>query len=158
MYKRGKFHKNQLILCHIVSQKKLVLLRNNEVLKQWWLLYLGLRPRFCSRKKECHFLIGLWTSPCIWLLGSSIKCIKFLLTLSSTSILVMHLNIFHSLLVFCMSRLSVLFLTTNWYVSLTAVHPWCDGHSTSISAYGVWGVRAGVQVSRREFHTHIHLD
>ena len=32
------------------------------------------------------------------------------------------------------------------------------GHSTSISACGVWGIRVGIQVSRREFHTHIHLD
>ena len=23
---------------------------------------------------------------------------------------------------------------------------------------GVWGAKAGVQVSRREFHTHIHLN
>ena len=29
---------------------------------------------------------------------------------------------------------------------------------TNISACGVKGTRAGVQVSRREFHTHIHLD
>ena len=41
---------------------------------------------------------------------------------------------------------------------VTTVHSWCDGHSTSISAYGVWEVRIGVQVSKREFHTHIHLD
>ena len=27
-----------------------------------------------------------------------------------------------------------------------------------LSAYGVWGVRVGVQVSRRELHTYIHLD
>ena len=26
----------------------------------------------------------------------------------------------------------------------TTAHPWCDGHSTSISACGVWGVRAGI--------------
>ena len=36
----------------------------------------------------------------------------------------------------------------------TTVHPWCCGHSTSISVCGVWGARAVVQVSRREFHTH----
>ena len=35
---------------------------------------------------------------------------------------------------------------------------WCGSHSTSINACGVWEIRAGVQVSRREFHTHIHLD
>ena len=28
----------------------------------------------------------------------------------------------------------------------------------SISACGVWGAKAGIQVSRREFYTHIHLD
>ena len=39
-----------------------------------------------------------------------------------------------------------------------AAHLWCDGHSTSISACEVWGVRAGVQVSKREFHTYIHLN
>ena len=27
-----------------------------------------------------------------------------------------------------------------------------------ISACGMWRARAGVQVSRRELHTHIHLD
>ena len=36
--------------------------------------------------------------------------------------------------------------------------PWCDGHSISINTCGVWGARARVQVSKREFHTHIHLD
>ena len=34
----------------------------------------------------------------------------------------------------------------------------CDGHFTGINAYGVWGVKARVQVSRRKLHTHIHLD
>ena len=28
----------------------------------------------------------------------------------------------------------------------TTAYPWCDGHSTSISACRVWGVRARVQV------------
>ena len=42
--------------------------------------------------------------------------------------------------------------------SLTTAHPWCDGYSTSISVCGVWGAKAGVQISRRELHTHIHLD
>ena len=41
---------------------------------------------------------------------------------------------------------------------VTTAYSWCDGHSTSIGACGVWGVRAGVQVSKRELHTHIHLD
>ena len=40
----------------------------------------------------------------------------------------------------------------------TTAHAWCDGHSTSISACGVWEVRAEVKVSMREFHTHIYLD
>ena len=43
-------------------------------------------------------------------------------------------------------------------MDVTTAHPWCDGHSTSISACGVWGVRAGVQVTRRELHTYIHLN
>ena len=34
----------------------------------------------------------------------------------------------------------------------------CNGHSTSISVCGVWEARVGVLVSRRELHTHIHLD
>ena len=42
--------------------------------------------------------------------------------------------------------------------TIFAAHPWCDGHSTSISTCEVWGARAGVQVSKREFHTHIHLN
>ena len=41
---------------------------------------------------------------------------------------------------------------------LTTAHLWCDGHSTSISTCTVWGARARVQVSKRELHTHIHLD
>ena len=41
---------------------------------------------------------------------------------------------------------------------LTIVHPWCDGHSTSINACRVWGIRVGDQVSRRKLHTHVHLD
>ena len=40
----------------------------------------------------------------------------------------------------------------------TTAHLWCNGHSTSINACRVWGVKAGVQVFRREFHTYIHLD
>ena len=41
---------------------------------------------------------------------------------------------------------------------ITTAHLWCDGHSTSISACGVWEARTRVQVSRREFHIHIYLD
>ena len=40
----------------------------------------------------------------------------------------------------------------------TTVHPWCDGHFTSISVYGRWGVRGRVQVFKRELYTHIHID
>ena len=39
-----------------------------------------------------------------------------------------------------------------------AAHPWCDGRFTSISASEVWGARAEIQVSKKEFYTHIHLD
>ena len=50
-------------------------------------------------------------------------------------------------------------LTSNIYIYIyTTAYPRCDGHSISISACGVWGVRARVQISRKEFHTHIHLD
>ena len=45
----------------------------------------------------------------------------------------------------------------NWLLKTTA-HPWCGGHCTSINACKVWGARVEVQVSRREFHTHIYLD
>ena len=37
-------------------------------------------------------------------------------------------------------------------------HSWRNSYSTSISVCGVWGVRVGVQVSKKEFHIHIHLD
>ena len=39
----------------------------------------------------------------------------------------------------------------------TTAYPWYDGHSTNISACGVWRVRAGIQISERKLHTHIHL-
>ena len=42
-----------------------------------------------------------------------------------------------------------------WIKIFTTAH---GGHSTRINACGVWGVRIGVQVFRREFHTYIHLD
>ena len=41
---------------------------------------------------------------------------------------------------------------------VTTTHPWYNGRSTSINVCGVVGVRARVQVSMRELHTHIHLD
>ena len=40
----------------------------------------------------------------------------------------------------------------------TIAHPWYDSHSICISACGVWRASVRVQVFRREFHTHIHLD
>ena len=40
----------------------------------------------------------------------------------------------------------------------TPAYFWCGGHSVSINTCGVWGVRIEIQVSRREFHTYIHLD
>ena len=44
------------------------------------------------------------------------------------------------------------------YQDITTVHLWCDGHSTSVSVCGVWGIRTEVQVFMRKLHTHIHLD
>ena len=38
------------------------------------------------------------------------------------------------------------------------MHPWCDNHSTSISAYRVWETRVLVQVSKKKLHIHIHLN
>ena len=35
---------------------------------------------------------------------------------------------------------------------------WYDSHFTNISAYEVWSVRAEIQISKRELHTHIYLD
>ena len=40
----------------------------------------------------------------------------------------------------------------------TTVQPKCCGHSTSINACGVWGAKAEIQVSKRDIHTHVHLD
>ena len=40
----------------------------------------------------------------------------------------------------------------------TITYPWCDGHSISISACGMWGAKAEIQVSNRELHIHIYLD
>ena len=50
------------------------------------------------------------------------------------------------------------YLFTQKRFQLTTAQSWCDGHFTNISACGVWGVKVGVQVSRKELHTHIHLD
>ena len=49
------------------------------------------------------------------------------------------------------------FSPLKWNLGIIA-HPWCGDHSTSINACGVWGVRTRVQVSKREFHTHVHLN
>ena len=35
---------------------------------------------------------------------------------------------------------------------------WCSGCFTSITTCGVWGARVRVQVFRKEFYTHIHLN
>ena len=35
---------------------------------------------------------------------------------------------------------------------MTTAHFWCDGHFTNINACEVWGVRIGIQVSRKEFY------
>ena len=40
----------------------------------------------------------------------------------------------------------------------TTVHSWHDSHSTSISAYGVWGTKIEVQDPKREFLIYIHLN
>ena len=45
-----------------------------------------------------------------------------------------------------------------FFLNVTTTHPWCDGHFTGISSYGVWGVRVRIQVSKMELHAHIHLD
>ena len=44
-------------------------------------------------------------------------------------------------------------LCTNKFIFLFHVHLWYDGHFTSISARGVWGARARIQVSWRELVT-----
>ena len=45
----------------------------------------------------------------------------------------------------------------NYRVKFTTIYSLCDGHSISISAGGMWGVRTGVQVSGENF-THLHLN
>ena len=44
------------------------------------------------------------------------------------------------------------------FMLITTARPWCDSHSTNISACGMWGAKAEVQISWSEFHIHIHLD
>ena len=60
----------------------------------------------------------------------------------------------HFSLLILLSFIQVLYVSNLF----TTAHPQCGGHSISISTCGVWEVRARVQVSRRELHTHIHLD
>ena len=50
---------------------------------------------------------------------------------------------------FNLEHLSNYILFTLLNLFLTTAYPWCDGHSTSTSACGVWEARAGVQVSWR---------
>ena len=49
---------------------------------------------------------------------------------------------------------------TNFNILFTTAHLQCNSHSINISTYRVQGVRvrARVQVSRNEIHTHIYLD
>ena len=44
------------------------------------------------------------------------------------------------------------------FLNYITTYSWCDSHSTSISACRIWGINVGVQVSRKEFHTYIHVD
>ena len=44
------------------------------------------------------------------------------------------------------------------FLNYITAYSWCDSHFTSISVCRIWGIRAGVQVSRKEFHTYIHVD
>ena len=43
-------------------------------------------------------------------------------------------------------------------VVVTTAYSWCNGHSTSITACGVWWARVRVQVSRKDLHVYKHLD
>ena len=45
-----------------------------------------------------------------------------------------------------------------WRGAVITLQTWRGDHSTSISAYKVWGARTEIQISKRELHTHIHLD
>ena len=40
----------------------------------------------------------------------------------------------------------------------TTAHVWCSNHSININVCEVWGAKTEIQVSKRKFHTHIHLD
>ena len=56
---------------------------------------------------------------------------------------------------------SLIFNMFVWFEDLSpkynTAHPWRNGYSTSTNACGVWKLRIEVQVSKREFYTHIHL-
>ena len=43
-------------------------------------------------------------------------------------------------------------------INSTTPYLWYDGHSISIGTREVWRTKVGIQVSKKEFHTHIHLD
>ena len=50
-----------------------------------------------------------------------------------------------------------------WLLSLkkkknTTAHFWCNDHTTIISVCEVWSVKIRVQVSRKKFYIHRHLD
>ena len=79
------------------------------------------------------------------------------------------INLFPTLSLSFLNILSLLIshltITLQHFSLITTAHPWYGGHSISTNACGVWearvrvrGARVGVQVSRREVHTHLHLD
>ena len=52
-----------------------------------------------------------------------------------------HNNVFKSTNIYIYIYIS--FSNHNNVFKSTNAHPWCNGHTTSISACGVWGARAG---------------
>lgn len=57
---------------------------------------------------------------------------------------------------------AIVIVNKKWLIKLikwiTIAHHWRGSYSTRISSQGVWGVSPGVQVFKREIHTHVHLD
>ena len=43
-------------------------------------------------------------------------------------------------------------------MGITTAHFWYDSHSTSINTCEMLGTKIEVQVSKKELHTHLHLD
>ena len=43
-------------------------------------------------------------------------------------------------------------------MGITTAHFWYDSHSTSINTCELLGAKTEVQVSKKELHTHLHLD